>query len=312
MSPHDSEHAGVAHPSHDLPSSEALLQIADTCFGEGFVALAGHVASLASRAGAPLEVANEAKRRSNDARAVDDAAMRLGLHDDEFVVPSIERQADGTPSFLLPIPAEVAGQAEVMQVVAQEICGEGVDAELRVFLGVMIEPGDAFVDCDPGFGLASLSAATRHPGRVTVISRAADDDHAAFLRRACHANAIYDIVVEAPAAGRPSSLDAMLQNPKLSRATRLLIHAGQADDIGAMLAELTLAVRNPHLAAIVWSIGSDEATQQVADALAELGTQHFIVANDAEGAVLVPQHAVTGATLIVSLTANALSDRQAA
>ncbi len=312
MSPHDSAHKAVAHLPHDLPTPEALLQIADTCFSQGLVALAGHVAVLAARAGAPADIADDSKRRSDEARAIDDAVLRLGLRDDEFVVPSIERQANGAPSFLLPIPAEVAGQAEVMQVVTQEVQGEGVDAELRVFLGVMIEPGDVFIDCDPGFGLASLSAATRHPGRVTVISRAADDDHAAFLRRAFAANALSDVAIEAPVNGRPQPLDTMLRNPLVSRSKRVLIHAGQADDIGAMLAEITLVGRNPRLAAIVWTIGSDHATQQVADALAALGTQHFIVANDAEGAVLVPQHAVAGATLIVSLTANCLSGRQAA
>lgn len=296
----------------DLPTADALLRIADDCFTQGFVALAEHLATLADAQGAPADQAEAVRQRSAEARAVDAAALRQGLRHDEFVIPSIERHPDGTPSFLLPIPAIAAGQAEVMQVVAQEVQGEGVDAELRVFFGAMIEPGDAVIDCDPGFGFGILSAATRHPGRVTIVSRAADDEHAGFLRRAFAANGLYDVAIDAPVAGRPQSLHTMLQHPLLSAASRLMIHAGQADDMDALLPELQQSARLPRLTAIVWSVGSDDATRRVTTELAALGTQHFVVASDAEGTLLVPQHSVPGATIIVSLTAAALTERQAA
>ncbi len=299
-------------PTTDRPTPDALLQIADECFSQGFVALAEHLATLAGSQGAPADHVEAVRRRSAEARAVDAAAVRQGLRHDEFLIPSIERQPDGTPSFLLPIPASAAGQAEVMQVVAQEVQGDGVDAELRVFLGAMIEPGDAVIDCDPGFGFGILSAATRYPGRVSIVSRAADDEHAGFLRRAFAANGLYDVAIDAPVDGGPQSLGVMLQNPLLAAAHRVLIHAGQADDVEALLPELQQSVRHPRVAAIVWSIGSDDTTLRVASALAALGTQHFVVAADADGTLLVPQHAMPGATIIVSLTAAALSERQAA
>jgi hypothetical protein len=312
MAPHDSADAFDASMPQDLPTADALLRIADDCFAQGFVALAEHLATLADAHGAPADHIEAVRRRSAEARAVDAAAVRQGMRHDEFVIPSIERQADGTPSFLLPIPASTAGQAEVMQVVAQEVQGEGVDAELRVFLGAMIEPGDAVIDCDPGFGFGILSAATRHPGRVTIVSRAADDEHAGFLRRAFAANGLYDVAIDAPVESGPQSLGVMLQNPLLAAAHRVLIHAGQADDVEALLPELQQSVCHPRVAAIVWSIGSDDTTLRVASALAALGTQHFVVAVDADGTLLVPQHAMPGATIIVSLTAAALSERQAA
>lgn len=308
----DSAHAADGSLPHDLPTSDALLQIADGCFGQGFVALAEHLATLATGHGATDEQAGEARRRSTEARAVDAAAMRCGLRDDEFLIPSIERRHDGSPAFLLPIPAVTAGQAEVLQVIAQELQGEGVDAELRVFLGVMLEADDAFIDCDPGFGLASLSAATRHPGRITVVSRAADDDHAAFLRRAFAANGLHHVAVDGPVHSDPQPVGAMLRNPLLAHAGRIIVHAGVADDISVTLADIAPALHDARVAAIVWSIGSDEATAVVADALASLGAEHFVVASDAEGAMLVPQDAVSGATLIVSLTARAFAERQAA
>ena len=296
----------------DRPTPDALLQIADDCFAQGFVALAEHLATLADAHGAPADAVATARRRISEARAVDAAAVRQGMRQDEFVIPSIERQADGAPSFLLPIPASAAGQAEVMQVVAQEVQGEGVDAELRVFLGAMIEPGDALIDCDPGFGFGILSAATRPPGRVTIVSRAADDEHAGFLRRAFAANGLYDVAIDAPVDGRPQSLDTLLQNRLLATAGRLMIHAGQADDMDTLLPELQRAIRSPRVTAIIWSIGSDDATGRIASELAALGTQHFAIAADADGALLVPQDAVSGATIIISLTAAALSERQAA
>lgn len=309
MSPSDAAQLAL---TTDRPTPDALLQIADDCFSQGFVALAEHLATLADAQGAPAGQVEVVRRRSAEARAVDAAAVRQGLRHDEFVIPSIERQPDGTPAFLLPIPALAAGQAEVMQVVAQEVQGEGVDAELRVFLGAMIEPGDALVDCDPGFGFGILCAATRHPGRVTIVSRGADDEHAGFLRRAFAANGLYDVAIDAPVGGDLPSLDMMLQNRLLAASTRLLIHAGQADDMDALLPALQRAIRSPRVTAVIWSIGSDDATQRIASELSALGTQHFAIATDADGALLVPQDAVSGATIIISLTTAALSERQAA
>lgn len=296
----------------DRPTSDALLQIADDCFSQGYVALAEHLATLAGAEGAPADQVEALRRRSAEARAVDAAAERQGMRHDEFVIPSIERQPDGTPFFLLPIPTGAAGQAEVMQVVAQEVQGDGVDAELRVFLGTMIEPGDAFIDCDPGFGFSALSAASRYPGEVTLVTRAADDDHTAFIRRALEFNNFRSAVVEPPINGNVQSLGALFRHASVQRAQRVIVYAGQADDLDALLPDLDMLVKDPRVAAIAWSIGADAITNAMADRIEAMGASHFVIASDSEGAVLVPQSELEGATLIISVPMHVLRSQQAA
>ena len=299
-------------PVTDLPTPNALLQIANTSFAEGLVQAAGHLFGLAAAAGADAATARTAQRRAIDAQVTDAAIAQHGFTSAEFFLPSAERRDDGTPLFLLPLPVEAAGQAEVLQVIASELTGDGVDAELRNFLAVMIEPGDAYIDCDPGFGFASLAAASRHPGQVSVVTRGADEDHAAFIRHALTSNRVRSASVEAPVNGTIKSLGDLFRHATVERAARVVIYAGQAEDIDAMLPDISALLNDRRVEAIAWSVGAASASDAVADRLQTLGASHFVIASDSEGAVLVPRSELNGATLIISLPAHVLADRQAA
>ncbi len=305
--------AAEHHPlATDLPTPDALMQIADACFAAGLVQSAGHLFGLAAAAGADAETASNAQRRSVDAQVTDAAIARHGFGPREFLIPSAERRDDGTPLFMLPLPVDAAGQAEVLQVIESELSGDGVDAELRNFLAVMIEPGDAFVDCDPGFGFASLAAASRYPGQVSVVTRAADEDHAAFIRHALASNTVRSASVEAPVNGTVQSLAALFRHTTVQRAPRVVIYAGQAEDIDGLLPDIGALVNDRRVGAIAWSVGVDAVTDAVADRLEAMGVSHFVIASDSDGAVLVPQSGLSGARLIISVPAHVLADRQAA
>ncbi len=308
------DHAPQSAPSaaSDLPTSEALVQVAVAFLDAGLVQSSAQLFTMAATAGADRDVTDAGRRRALQISATDESIAARTMRGSTIMLPSAERTDDGMPRFILPLIADVAGQPEVMQVITTELNGDGVDAELRNFLGAFLEPGDVFVDCDPGFGFASLSAATNAVGDIGVIARAADTDHAEFLQHAFQINGPLSADVEGPHAGGPQSLASLLSQRTVTQASRIVIHAGIADDLEEMRGELTAAMRDSRVAAIAWTLGSDDATRDLAGYFESVGGTHFVVAADDEGVLLVPEGQVIGSSLIVTIPQHTLADRQAA
>jgi hypothetical protein len=300
-----------SQPAHDLPPAEALLAVADLLAATGMSASALRTLDLATNAGAVPDEATARRRRIEDARLADTALTAMRLPASEFAVPSMDRHANGTPRFVLPIPVAAAGQAEVLQLVSDEVAGDGVSAALRLFLSAMLEPGDAFVDADPGFGLALLTAASRHAD-VSVVTRAADSDHAAFLARALECNGIVQAGVQVPTPGGAIPMDALTAHPVARRATRVIVHAGRADDVAMAPSSLDALLRDPRVAAVAWTRSSAQGDAAVRDRAGATGAGHFVLAQDAQGAVLVPAEQLPDAALVVTVPARVLQERLAA
>jgi hypothetical protein len=296
----------------DMPTPDALVQVAIAFLDAGLVQSSAQIFSLAANAGADPEMTTAGRQRALGISATDTAVADRVAGRSVIMLPSADRGDDGAPRFFIPLLAEVAGQPEVMQVINDELNGDGVDAELRNFLGAFLELNDVFIDCDPAFGFASLSAATSPDLSVRVIARAADHDHTTFLRHAFLTNGANAADVEGPNAGQPQSLGSLLSHRAALHASRIVIHAGTADDLGEMESELNAIMRDPRLAAVAWTIGSDDATREIAARFEAVGGSHFVVASDAKGVLLVPEGQVEGGSLIITIPAHALADRQAA
>lgn len=71
-------------------------------------------------------------------------------------VPSLQRTDDGCPRFQLPMAAD----DPLLKVVQEAEEGGGVEADLRIFLEAQLQTGDVYLECDPGYGFAPLTAAT--------------------------------------------------------------------------------------------------------------------------------------------------------
>ncbi|MDX2185075.1 MAG: hypothetical protein SFW08_13950 [Gemmatimonadaceae bacterium] len=301
----------IAHTATDRPAPDALIDLAHVYMLSGLLTGSTRLIDLAIQTGGSPSVAADCHRAINDAKACDAAIGSAAIAHGEFAVPSIERNADGSPKFIVPIPAEAAGQAEVQAAVVAELTGGGIDAELRSFLSAMLEPGDAFIDCDPGFGFAALTAATRHPGATSMVARSADDGHATFLRRAFVVNRVARGLVEAPIGQTPQSLDALMTTASAFQPSRVIIHAGQAEDVAAMWPEVERHLRNPRVAAIVWSPDAQQS-MELQQHFERIGVTQFVIAHDANGAILVPAGQLRGASIVIGIPAHVLAGRQAA
>lgn len=295
----------------DRPAPDALIDLAQIYMSLGLLGGATQLLDRSVTAGGSRARAEECQQVVMDAQACDAALKSASLAADEFGVPSAERLPDGSPRFIIPIPAEAAGQAEVMNAIVSEVNGSGVDAELRSFLTAMLEPGDAFIDCDPGFGFAALSAATRHVGATSVIVRSADDGHAAFLRRAFIVNRVARGMVESPVGQMPQSIDALIAIATALQPSRMIIHAGQAVDVLGMLPQLERHLRDSRIAAIVWAPDAEQSPE-LQKQFARLGVSPFAIAQDANGAVLVPAGQISGASIVIGIPAHVIAGRQAA
>lgn len=300
-----------ATASGDLPTPTALLAIADVLAAAGMTSSAMRALEQAAHQGASGDDTSARRRRIEDARMADTALTTMRLPSEEFAIPSIDRHENGAPRFVLPIPVAAAGQAEVQQLVRDELAGDGVSAPLRLFLGAMLEPGDVYVDADPGFGMAMLSAASRDVD-ITVVTRTADADHAAFLRRAFACNGITRSAIEPAINGIPVGMDVLANHPVAQQAARIIVHAGPASAVAAAWPSVERLLRDPRVAAVVWTNDDASAEATVRDRASTAGAGHFVLAQDAQGAVLVPVERLPNAPLVVTIPARMLQGRLAA
>ena len=87
-----------------------------------------------------------------------------------FLLPSVQKKADGSPRFLLSPPPGYAADPGLEILARLETERAGFEYPTRAFFDAHLEPGDIFLDVGAHLGLYSLGAATRHPGKVKVVA----------------------------------------------------------------------------------------------------------------------------------------------
>jgi len=88
----------------------------------------------------------------------------------QFLLPSVQKKADGTPRFFLSLPPGYESDPGLEILARLETQRAGFEYPTRAFFDAHLEPGDIFFDVGAHIGLYSLGAATRHPGAVTVLA----------------------------------------------------------------------------------------------------------------------------------------------
>lgn len=292
----------------DIDRGDAVAEIATLLQHNGMPGMAARaIASVGPHDVTPTLTA--VAQAIADGVAADAAGLSADAPADAVLIPSAQRRASGAPRFLLAVPCAAMGQGDLQTALREEL-GPGTEIELRAFLDAILSPGDAYLDADPGFGFAPLTAATHEAGDVAVVTRGADADHVRFLSGNFARNgAAASAVALAPDAAGPASVDAMAAHPLATRARRLVVHVGQARDLPVVAVGGPSVWGDPRLAAVAMT-GADR-DPAARTWLARRGLELFAVAQDAGGTVLVPAEAMPEATLLVGLSAAAVAGAEA-
>lgn len=117
-------------------------------------------------------------------------------------MPSVFRDAAGKACFTLPIPKVFLSDLAIKHLIEREAGRGGFEYPTRAFFDAHLQPGDVFIDVGAHWGMLSLSAATRHPGNISVLAIEADPANVTqLLRGVGHNGLTKDIEIVAAAAG---------------------------------------------------------------------------------------------------------------
>lgn len=262
------------------------------------VAKALHTAGFTRAA---LVVARQAANGSDDEFAAiataDEALARTLEAEGTAGVPSVQIRENGQPRFIV----SHGDSASLATAFTDEHDGNGVDAELRLFIDEAMAPGDFFVDYAPGFGFAALTAATARDGRVVAYADSASDAEA--LRTSARLSGCADRVT----VGEMGTEDSYT----LPDASGLVfVHAGGSANVAPLMQALRAADPAVGIDVVAWRCGTEQDAEYDAEGmhiatavLGVLGFQHFALAEGAQGVELVPADAVATNTMIFSVGA---------
>jgi len=241
----------------------------------------------------------------------------------DIVIHSIFPDAEGNPRFRMTAPRSYLADPGVRFLAARERSGVGYEYATRSFLDAHLHPGDLFLDIGAHWGIMSLQAATRWPGRVNVLAVEPSPHNLPHLRRWLAANKVADQVevigafaADAPGKGRlkPQStmghsliraedgaipvvtVDGLLADrPRLSQAGRVVIKIdveGHEPDVIEGMRDL---LGTGKVATVIWERGREYDTpagQQRLHALrrkfASLGFTAWRFESEDAGGDLVP------------------------
>jgi len=120
----------------------------------------------------------------------------LKLPDGEVGLQSVFKNADGTPRFVLPLPADlidIENDLGIRYLVMNESRG-GCEYQTRRFLDAHLGPADLFIDVGAHWGLFTLTAASRHPDELTVLAIEPDPHNVARLHKSITHNTLTEQV----------------------------------------------------------------------------------------------------------------------
>ena len=213
-------------------------------------------------------------------------------------VPSVSVLDDGSPRFVLRVDDGSAADA-----IATEHGGDGVDAELRLFLDEALRNGDRYVDAAPALGFAALSAATV-PADVSVIVLCDTARQRTALEKSAHRSDVSGRLT----VREETTLEHLPFAPQMNGASTVL-HAGSAADVAPLLQSARGPLQRGEIGAVAWRCGRSgdegrdaESMQVAAAVLGIFGFQHFALADGAQGVELVPAEAIASNTMIFSLS----------
>jgi len=130
--------------------------------------------------------------------------QRLRLNPDkdgQVVLASATRRADGQPRFVMPLlAAMVEKDAGISYMVRHEVFHDGFERVTRDIIDAHLQPDDVFVDIGAHWGIITLSALTRYPGRIAGIAVEPHPLNVQQLMRAIAANRLAEQVEIVPAA----------------------------------------------------------------------------------------------------------------
>lgn len=123
--------------------------------------------------------------------------------DGHFLLSSMQKKADGTPRFMMSLPAGFSSDPGLEILARLETQHAGFEYTTRTFFDAHLEPGDIFLDIGAHFGIYSLGAASLHPGQVRVLAFEPHPVNVLSLVRQLAQNAMQnDVEVVCAAAGR--------------------------------------------------------------------------------------------------------------
>jgi FkbM family methyltransferase len=115
----------------------------------------------------------------------------------------------GTPRFRMTAPWSLLPDPGIHFLVQRERSGVGYEYATRCFLDAHLEAGDLFIDVGAHWGIMSLQAATRHPGRIAVLAIEPSPGNLPHLRRWIDDNGVANQVevIGAAASDKPGRGD---------------------------------------------------------------------------------------------------------
>lgn len=155
--------------------------------------------------------------------------------DTVYRVPAAFRRADGTPRFEMRIPKSAMDDAGVRVLAVEESRLGGYEYPSRAFVDAHLEPGDAFLDVGAHWGVFSLQAATRHPGRVPVVAVEPHPLNVQHLLAAVAGNGLAETVeIVAAAAGERTGTAPLVFNTTMGHSLFGLGHPAGAPRLGSL------------------------------------------------------------------------------
>ncbi|MEP6834010.1 MAG: hypothetical protein ABJB74_11475 [Gemmatimonas sp.] len=227
------------------------------------------------------------------------------------LIPSASLNADGLPRFVVALPRD-AGDA-LVHAINSELSHDGADSELRNFLDEILTEEMAFVDFDPGVGFAILTAATAPVPATAVCAVSTRASEVLALDVAVEASGVDELVTVVRNVNEAITVDDLLNN-RMSDAREIVVHAGIAGSVATIVAGALSSIRDGRVGAITWRclqrVGDvpmldDDFARDIDNAgtvLSVLGFQHFAIAQIDDDVELVPLGAVSGNTMVISLS----------
>jgi tetratricopeptide (TPR) repeat protein/glycosyltransferase involved in cell wall biosynthesis len=220
-------------------------------------------------------------------------------------LPARQRRSDGEPRFTLTVPlAALNGDAE-FATYSTELAGDGVDPEARAFLDSVLGAEDVVIDVGAGWGFTALGAATAPTTPalvVALVESSADAQVIASGARTALACAPMRVHVRGDAG--ETGIDALIEK-YAPVAPRVCVRVREPGAVVPVLAEAAAALTGGRVSAVVWNAAHRpelELTDTLAlEMLSSFGFDHFAMAQDDDGPVLVPLSAVPDARTIFSL-----------
>jgi FkbM family methyltransferase len=238
----------------------------------------------------------------------------------EFV--SVFMKGDGTPRFKMSAPRVYLADPGIRFLLGRERAGIGYEYATRCFIDAHLEPDDLFIDVGAHWGIMSLQAATRWPGRVQVLAIEPLPANQAFLSAWVESNDLASAVeiIEAAAGAKPgrgdlrpestmghilveakdgpvavATIDQLLaERPKLA-GKRVIVKVDVEGREPEVVTGMDALLKSGKVAALIWERGTSydapggvEAVMALRRKLDALGFTAWRFESEDQGGALVP------------------------